>query len=44
MMIANSYLAMGEKGKAKEEYERLIKKFPASPYVKRAKAKLSKLS
>jgi len=44
MMIANSYLAMGEKAKAKEEYERLIKKFPASPYVKRAKAKLSKLS
>ncbi|HMD14431.1 MAG TPA: tetratricopeptide repeat protein, partial [Bacteroidota bacterium] len=44
MMIANSYLAMGEKVKAKAEYDRLIKKFPASPYVERAKAKLSTLS
>ncbi len=43
MMIANSYLAMGSKSKAKEEYQKLIEKYPASPYVKRAKEKLSTL-
>ncbi|MDI6766847.1 MAG: tetratricopeptide repeat protein [Bacteroidota bacterium] len=43
VMIANSYLAMGNKVKAKEEYEVLLKKFPASPYVKKVKEKLPKL-
>lgn len=43
VMIANSYLAMGNKVKAKEEYEKLVKKFPASPFVKRVKEKLVKL-
>ncbi len=43
VMIANSYLAMGNKEKAKEEYEKLIKKFPASPFVKKVKEKLVKL-
>ncbi len=43
LMIANAYLAQGNKGKAREEYQRLIKKFPASPFVKRANAKLAKL-
>jgi TolA-binding protein len=43
IMIANSYLAMGNKPKAKAEYERLVTKFPASPYVKKAKARLAAL-
>ncbi len=43
MMVANSFFAMGNKAKAKEEYQKLIDKFPASPYVKRAKEKLSTL-
>jgi len=42
-MIANSYLAMGNKQKAVEEYEKLLKKFPASPFVKRVKEKLEHL-
>ncbi len=43
MMIANSYLAMGNTEKAKAEYQKLIDKFPASTYVARAKEKLAKL-
>lgn len=43
MMIANSYLAMGNKAKAKEAYERLIQKFPASPFAGRAREKLAGL-
>ncbi len=43
MMIANSYLAMGDKTKAKAAFERLIKKFPASPFIKRAREKLAGL-
>ncbi|MBI4810668.1 MAG: tetratricopeptide repeat protein, partial [Ignavibacteriales bacterium] len=43
IMIANSYLAMGDKVKAIAEYEKLLKKFPASPFVKRVKEKLVKL-
>lgn len=43
IMVANSYLAMGKKVQARAEYEKLIKKFPASPFVKIAKEKLAKL-
>jgi TolA-binding protein len=43
IMIANSYLAMGSKTEAKAEYQKLIDKFPASPYTKIAKAKMSHL-
>jgi TolA-binding protein len=43
IMIANSYYAMGNKVKARAEYEALLDKFPASPYSKSAKAKLDKL-
>jgi TolA-binding protein len=43
LMIGNCYLAMGNKEKAKEAFERFLKKFPASPYVKRVKEKLGKL-
>ncbi len=43
IMIANSYLAKGDKEKGKEELQNLIKKFPASPFVKLAKVKLNKL-
>ncbi len=42
-MIANSYLAMGDKLHAKEEYERFARRFPASPYIKFVKAHLAKL-
>jgi TolA-binding protein len=43
MMIANSYLAMGDKERAKAEFQKLIDKYPASTYVARAKEKLSRL-
>jgi tetratricopeptide (TPR) repeat protein len=43
VMIANSYYAMGNKTKAKEEYEILLQKFPASPYARRVKEKLQAL-
>ena len=43
MMVANSYFALGDKAKAKAEYQKLIEKFPASPYVARAKVRLGKL-
>lgn len=43
IMLANSYLALGQKSKAKSAYEKLITNFPASPYVKSAKAKLRRL-
>ncbi len=42
-MIANSYLAMGDKVHAKEQYERFARRFPASPYIKLVKAHLAKL-
>lgn len=40
MMIGNCYLAMKSRTKAKDAYETLIKKFPASVYARRAKEKL----
>jgi TolA-binding protein len=40
IMIANSYLAMGDKEKAREEYQTLLEKFPSSPYAKKVKARL----
>ena len=43
LMIGNSYLALGNKEKAKEAFERFTKKFPASPFIKRVKEKLGKL-
>lgn len=43
IMIANCYYAMGDNVQAKLEYEKLITKFPASPYVKKAKERLSGL-
>ncbi|MBI5021426.1 MAG: tetratricopeptide repeat protein [Ignavibacteriales bacterium] len=43
IMIGNSYKAMGNGAKAAEAYETLLKKFPASPFVKRTKEKLEKL-
>ena len=43
IMIANCYWRMGNKAKAKEEYQKFIDKYPASPYVNRAKERLGKL-
>ena len=43
IMIANSYFAMGQKAKAKEEYQKFLEKFPASPYAKVAHERLAKL-
>ncbi|MBI5475964.1 MAG: tetratricopeptide repeat protein [Ignavibacteriales bacterium] len=43
IMIGNCYKAMGNKTKAKETYEELLKKYPASPFVKRTKEKIEKL-
>lgn len=41
IMIANSYWEMGNKKEAIKEYKKFLDKFPASPYVKRAKARVS---
>lgn len=41
IMIANSYWEMGNKKEAVKEYKKFLEKFPASPYVKRAKARIS---
>src|ERR1043166_5591301 len=43
VMIANCYFAMGDKARAKTEYQKLIDKYHASPYAKRAKAKLAQM-
>lgn len=43
LMIANCYYAMGNRAKAKEEYQKLIDKYPASQYVNRAKERLGRL-
>jgi TolA-binding protein len=43
IMIGNSYRAMGNAAKAKEAYETLLKKYPASPFVGRTKEKIEKL-
>lgn len=43
LMLANCYLALRDTAGARTEYEALLKKFPASPYVAKARAKLEKL-
>ncbi|HUL43925.1 MAG TPA: tetratricopeptide repeat protein [Bacteroidota bacterium] len=43
IMIGNSYLALGDKEKAKDSYEQLLKVFPASPFIKLVKGKLSRI-
>jgi TolA-binding protein len=43
IMTANCYLRMNNLPKAKEAIERLIKVFPASPFVRKAKEKLQHL-
>jgi tol-pal system protein YbgF len=40
LMIAQSYERLGDKQKAKAEYQKLVEMYPTSEYVKRAKAKL----
>lgn len=40
IMIANSYWEMGNKKEAITEYKNFLEKFPASPYVKRAKERI----
>lgn len=43
VMIARSHAAMGDRARAKEAYERLVKKFPASPFVPFARDQIAKL-
>jgi TolA-binding protein len=43
LMIGNAYAAMGKKVEAKDALQKLITAYPASPLVKRAKAKMSSL-
>ncbi|HUN67125.1 MAG TPA: tetratricopeptide repeat protein [Bacteroidota bacterium] len=43
VMIANSYLAQGDKQQARAEFEQLIKSYPASPFIRRVKEKLASL-
>ncbi len=40
IMVANCYWEMGKTAEAKKEYKNFLEKFPASPYAKRAKARL----
>ncbi len=40
LMIAKSYERLGDKAKAREEYQKLIDLYPTSEYVKRARASL----
>jgi tol-pal system protein YbgF len=40
LMIAQSYERLGDKQKAKAEYQKLLDMYPTSEYAKRAKAKL----
>jgi len=39
IMIANCYWEMGKKKESIKEYKNFLEKFPASPYVKKAKAR-----
>jgi TolA-binding protein len=41
IMIAQSYERLGDKQKARAEYQKLLDLYPTSEYVKRAKAKLN---
>lgn len=43
LMIANCYKRLGDKARAKQEYQTLVDKYPASQYVQRAKGELAKL-
>ncbi len=43
LMIANCHAAMGNKGAAKDWYNKMITSYPASPYLKRAQEKLNAL-
>ena len=43
MMIGNCYVAMGNKSAAREAYNNLIASYPASPFVRKAQAKLDRL-
>jgi len=43
LMIANSYALMGNKSAAREWYNKLISTYPASPYLPKAKEKLSSM-
>ncbi len=40
LMIAQSYERLGDKSKARAEYQKLVDMYPTSEYVKRAKTKL----
>lgn len=43
IMIANCHRRMGDQEQARQEYQKLIDQYPASPYVQRAKDKIAKL-
>ncbi|GBD94149.1 tol-pal system protein YbgF [bacterium BMS3Abin05] len=43
LMLGLSYLRMGERVKAKEQFQALIQKYPTSPYSKKARLYLSKI-
>ena len=43
LMIANCYKRVGDKEHARQEYQKLIDQYPASPYVQRARDELAKM-
>jgi tol-pal system protein YbgF len=44
LMIGNACLAMGDKAAARDEYNKLISSYPASPLADKAREKLSRLN
>jgi len=44
IMIANACWAMGDKAAAREEYNKLLSTYPASPLIAKAKEKLARLN
>jgi TolA-binding protein len=42
IMTARSYVGLGNKEKAKAEYQKLLDMYPASPYIQRAREQMSR--
>ena len=43
-MIGNCYLALGDKGSARDAFEKVMSEYPVSPLAARAKSKLARLA
>jgi tol-pal system protein YbgF len=43
LMLGNCYKAMGDRERARQEYQKLVDQYPASPFVDRAKGELARM-